>query len=412
MEITLTKAQARRFILVHQGLLTHQRFEGKPGIMAFLERVGCIQYDPLNVVGFNQQLVLQARIPTFRVEMLQELLYEDRVLVDAWDKCMSIYPLKDWAYFTRLRDAARIRLQNMPQVNEIVQQVIESFLARGPLSSSDLEYKEVVDWSWAPTRLSRAVLESMYFSGDLIIHHKARTRKVYDLANRHVHESYLQAPEPNVTEESYWEWYVLRRIGAIGLLWNKPSDAWLGIAGMKTKERNEAFQRLEGKGKVIALKVEGILPQLYIRAEDMPFLEETLVEDTIPAKRAFILAPLDNMIWDRKLIKELFHFEYRWEVYKPAVERQYGYYVLPVMYGDQFIARFEPSLDRKKKELVIKNWWWESEVVATAPIIDALKQCLADFMEFTGAITIRLEDSLTNSDIVNLLPITQAHKGK
>jgi uncharacterized protein YcaQ len=404
MEYALTKVQARRFILAYQGLLTKQGFTGKHGIISYIERVGCIQFDPLNVVGYNHQLVLQSRIPSFRAEMLHELLYEDRVLIDGWDKCMSIYQLKDWPYFARLRAAARLRLQSMPQVNEIVPQVLESFLIRGPLTSGDLEYKEVVDWSWAPTRLSRAVLESLYFSGDLIIHRKERTRKVYDLVNRHLLDIYLQAPDPNPTEEAYWEWYVLRRIGAIGLLWNKPSDAWLGISGMKSKERTEAFHRLQEKGKVIGIKVEGILPQLFIREEDIPLLEETMIEDYNPQIRAFVLAPLDNMIWDRRLIKELFNFEYRWEVYKPAVDRQFGYYVLPVMYGDQFVARFEPIMDKKKKELVIKNWWWEPEAAVTIPLIEALRVCFANFMDFTGAKTIRLEGSAANNELLNFFP--------
>jgi uncharacterized protein len=404
MEITITKKQTRHFILAHQGLLGHYSFEGKQGIMSYIQRVGCIQFDPLNVVGYNQQLVLQSRIPSFHAEMLQELLYEDRLLIDGWDKCMSIYQLKDWPYFTRLREAAQQRLHNMPLVNAVVPQVIERLIEQGPLSSGGLDYNEVVDWSWAPTRLSRAVLESMYFSGDLIIHHKDRTRKVYDLVSRHLPDIYLQASDPNPTLEDYWEWYVLRRIGAIGLLWNKPSDIWVGISGLKSKERNEAFNRLQETGRVIALKVAGVIPQLFIRVEDILLLEETMSEDYSYPSRAFVLAPLDNMIWDRRLIKELFDFEYRWEVYKPAVDRQFGYYVLPVMYGDQFVARFEPIMDKKKNELVIKNWWWEPEIAFTAALYDSLRECFENFMLFTGAETVRLVGSLANSELLNFFP--------
>jgi uncharacterized protein YcaQ len=244
----------------------------------------------------------------------------------------------------------------------------------------------------------------MYFSGDLIIHHKDRTRKVYDLVSRHLPDIYLQAPDPNPTPEAYWEWYVLRRIGAIGLLWNKPSDAWLGISGMKSKERNEAFVRLQEKGKVICLQVEGIMQQLFIREEDIPLLEKTISEDYSYPSRSFVLAPLDNMIWDRRLIKELFDFEYRWEVYKPLAERQFGYYVLPVMYNDCFIGRFEPGLDRKNKELVIKNWWWEQGIIPTAQLYDSLRDCFEDFMLFTGVKSVRLEGTLANSELLNFFP--------
>lgn len=403
MKRTLTKQQARLFIMAHQGLLTEQRYEGKEGIMAYVRKVGCLQFDPLNVVGYNQELVLQARIQDFRSSMLEELLYEDRVLVDGWDKNMSIYPAEDWPYFARIRESARQRLLSMPHVNDIVPRVVERMTAQGPLSSGDLDYNEVVDWPWAPTRLSRAVLESMYFTGDLIIHHKERTRKVYHLASAHLPGEYLQASEPNPTDEAYWEWYVLRRIGAIGLLWNKAGDAWLGISGLKSKERTAAVNGLLDKGKLIELHVEGVDKHLfYMRAEDEPLLDEVTSGRYRYPERAFILAPLDNMLWDRRLIKELFDFDYRWEVYKPAAERQFGYYVLPVMCGDRFVGRFEPGLDKKMNELIIKNWWWEPGIPRTSELDQLLRSCFEDFLRFTGAASIRPEGPLAEAGAAEL----------
>lgn len=403
MKRILTKQQARQFILAHQGLLGHRKFEGKEGILVYIKKVGCLQFDPLNVVGYNQELVLQSRIQGFRSSLLEELLYEDRKLVDGWDKNMSIYPTEDWPFFARIRESARNRLLSMPHVNAIVPQVMERMRAQGPLSSSDLEYNEVVDWPWAPTRLSRAVLESMYFTGDLIIHHKERTRKVYHLASRFLPDKYLQATEPNPAEEDYWQWYVLRRIGAIGLLWNKAGDAWLGIDGLKGKERTSAIHGLLAKGDLIALQIEGVHKQeFYMRAEDEPLLDEVMREDCKFPLRAFILAPLDNMMWDRRLIKELFGFEYRWEVYKPAVERQFGYYVLPIMCGDLFVGRFEPGLDKKMNELIIKNWWWEPDIPRTEELFQLLRDCMEDFMRFTDTGAIRLEGPLAGGEISEL----------
>jgi uncharacterized protein YcaQ len=391
MALTVTKKQARLFILAHQGLLTHRRFEGKSGIMAYVERAGSLQFDPLNVVGYNQELVLQSRIPDFRPHQLQELLYEDRMLIDGWDKNMSIFRREDWPCFSRTRAAARHKLQAMADVQSIVPQVIAKITDKGPLSSGDLEYKQVVDWPWAPTRLSRAVLESMYFAGDLAIHHKDRTRKVYDLTSRLLPAAYLQAPDPNPTDDAYWEWYVQRRIGAVGMLWNKSGDAWLGISGMRSAERSGAFLRLQEKGQVIELQVADIAQSLYIRAEEAPLLAEVMRDDYDYPERAFVLAPLDNMLWDRRLIRELFHFDYRWEVYKPAAEREYGYYVLPVMYGDRFIGRFEPGRDKLKRELIIKNWWWEPDVAMTAQLYEQLQHCFREFAQFTGAQSVCME---------------------
>ena len=95
--------------------------------------------------------------------------------------------------------------------------------------------------------------------------------------------------------------------------------------------------------------------------------------------RASILAPLDNLLWDRTLIKQLFDFDYRWEVYKPVAIRQYGYYVLPVLYGNQLVARFEPMKHKKNTPLTIKNWWWEDNVNVTRPMQESILKCLNRF---------------------------------
>lgn len=392
--IIITKSQACSFMLAYQGIGPPFQFQGKSGILEYMRRVNCIQFDPLNIVGHNQELVLQARMEEFQPQMLQELLYRERKLIDGWDKNMSIYPTEDWPYFQRSREAARVQLGNRHRPTAaILKKVRQQFEEQGPLTSADLGYDQTVDWPWAPTRLSRAVLESMYFWGELIIHHKVHTRKVYDLANRHISKELLEAPEPNKTVEQYHDWYVLRRIGSIGLLWNKSGDAWLGISGIKSQERYEALNRLLKRKKVIEVSVTGIKPSFYMRSEDQPRLDGIIKGEKIAVGGA-ILAPLDNLLWDRQLIKELFEFEYKWEVYKPVTERRYGYYVLPVLYKDRFVARFEPGRDKKNNALLIKNWWWEVEVKRTAKMNDNLRDCFQRFIRYLGAENVQVDETV------------------
>lgn len=96
------------------------------------------------------------------------------------------------------------------------------------------------------------------------------------------------------------------------------------------------------------------------------------------------IAPLDNLMWDRKLIKRIFDFDYTWEVYTPKEKRKYGYYVLPVFYKDRFIARFEPEPYRGGR-LKIKTWWWEENVRITEPMKKAVLKMLEDFAGYLGA---------------------------
>lgn len=379
---SITKKQARQFLLVHQKLSKDILPSGKQSVYDYIRHVGCIQYDPLNITGHNHELVLQARIPNFTPEIAQELLYSDRLLVDGWDKNMSIYCTEDWPYFQRRRDAAASHFQRNESVMNTVAEVRKELLERGPLSSLDFEGKDKVDWAWAPARLTRAALESMYFWGEVVVHHRVHTRRYYDFAERLLPIDWISAEDPNLTDEQYHDWYVERRIGSIGLLWNKSGDGWLGISGIKSKERASAIQRLLHRDGLREVLVEGIKLPLYIRSKDALTLEAILQETPEdnqshkPISIAAVLAPLDNLIWDRELINQLFGFYYRWEVYKPALEREYGYYVLPVLYDDRFIARIEPVMDKKKQTLNIVNWWWEPGEGLTPDMIPALVNAL------------------------------------
>lgn len=392
--LKITNRQARRFLLAHQALLPPHQLDSKSAILEYIRRVGCIQFDPLNVVGNNPELVLQSRASSFRSATLKELLYEDRDLVDGWDKNMSIYPVEDWPYFHRRREAIRRSThESYEAVRSILPQVREAIQERGPLSSIDLDFDQSIEWSWAPTRLARAALESLYDWGEVVIHHRVHTRRIYDFAGRHLSSELLSSPEPNLVEEEYHDWYLHRRVGGIGLVWNRAGDAWLGMYGMKSPERRGAFARLLEMGSLLEVDVEGIESPFYMRSDDKETLERVMTS-TSTRSRAVILAPLDNLLWDRRMLQALFDFYYIWEVYKPVAERQFGYYVLPVLYDDRFVARFEPGRDKENGALIIKNWWWEEGIRPSKRMQTALTRCFKRFMRFLEADRLIIDENV------------------
>ncbi|MGE5579405.1 MAG: winged helix-turn-helix domain-containing protein [Bacillota bacterium] len=370
-------------------------------MLQYLKTVNCVQFDPIDVTGRNHELVLQARVGDFSVPMLYEALYSDRALVDGFDKNMCIYLTEDWPYFKRTREAARAQLERRSHpVLEAAGRVRQEIEARGALSSADLEMEEAVRWPWGPTRLARAALEGMYFWGELVVHHKEGVRKVYDLAERRIPSELLGAPEPNPSEDEYHDWRVCRRIGSVGLLCNRGVEAWLGIEGTSSGARAESLKRLLRRGEIREVSVEGLALPAYVRTDDLETLSWILGEDQrdLAEPRAAVIGPLDNLIWDRRLTKELFGFDYTWEVYVPAAKRRYGYYVLPVLYKDRFVARFEPVRDRKTKTMVVKNWWWEEGVDSADPDMRAaLSDCLQRFCGFLGCASMRLEEAARQS---------------
>ena len=211
----------------------------------------------------------------------------------------------------------------------------------------------------------------------------------------------LHAPDPFKTSDDYREWHVMRRIRSLGLVQSNSSEDWGGIIEVKSKERKEILKRLVGNGSVIPLEIKE-LPKLtlFIRADDLPVLD-TIKEGKVSEPGAAFLAPLDNFMWSRRLVERIFDFNYRWEVYKPKAQRQYGYYVLPVIYGDSFVGRFDPAFDKKERILTIQNWWWEKEIVPDELMRSALSKCLSDFCKYLQVSKIQVAESIQNNPTNN-----------
>ena len=389
--LTVSQKQAGQFILLKQGLLGEYRFSGKDGAYRYVRQAGCIQFDPVDVCGRNAELTLQSRVKGFTRQMLDDLLYRDRLLVDYSDKELSIWPSEDWPYFAPYRERSRELGRSFPGIPELGEEALRYIRAHGPVSSDSLPIEGKIFWHssmhWSghwhsESPAARSVLEQLYTDGVLLIHHKSGARKYYDLAEKYLPADLLSAPDPCPDESAYLAWRVRRRIGAVGLLWNRRSDAWLGIR-MTPEQREQAFARLEKDGAVLPLQVENLRFPLYLLKEDLPLLESVSEGQEYKARLEF-LAPLDPMLWDRQLIEALFGFRYSWEIYTPVSKRKYGYYVLPVLYGDRLIGRIEPKADRKSKTLTVLNFWPEPGVRQTKKLSGLVDGAVRRLARFNG----------------------------
>jgi len=394
--IQLSNRQARQFMLLKQGLLGAYRFPGKQGALDYVRQAGSIQFDPVDACGKNAELTLQSRVQNFSKSMLHELLYKDRALFDYPDKNLSILPVENWPYFRRFRDISVEGGAKFADLAALETEAKAYIREHGAVSSDELPIGGSIYWhshihwsgNWVgETNAARAVLEHLYATGELVIHHKKGTRKYYDLAERHIAPALLQAPDPLPDEHDHQKWRVLRRIGAVGMLWNHNSDAWLGIWNMKAPQREPIFTELLAQGRILPLQVEGIKGPLYCRAEDAALLDTVSRGESFKPRCEF-LAPLDCMLWDRRLIRALFGFHYFWEIYTPPAQRKFGYYTLPILYGENFAGRIEAVSDSKASVLHVKNVWFEDGVRQTKALDRALDMRIRRFAKFNGCKTI------------------------
>jgi len=386
--MNISKKEARRFILYHLNLLNGKTLKGKNGIMTYIKKVGCLQFDPLNIIAMNPHLVLQSRIQNYKPSMLNELLYKDRVLMDGWDKNMAIFPVEDRKYFKRYYNTAiETHTWRDPEIVEYIPAVREA-LKNGPSSSKDVLLQHKVDWAWAPTSAARALLDLMFFTGELMVYDKVNSRKIYDFTSNLLPLELIEAADPNISELDYHKWGILRRIEATGLLWDKRSESFLGIKGLKSNERQAAFKSLYKEKSIEKIHIDGLKEDFYVCKESLRSFSEI---NKKYHKRVQFIAPLDNLIWDRKLIKVLFDFDYKWEVYTPERDRKFGYYVLPILYGDEFIGRIEPVMDRKNKRLIVKGLWLDQYPSK------AFKKAMIEFMNFLEVKSIAYGDKTPDS---------------
>jgi uncharacterized protein YcaQ len=418
-EIVVSKEQARRFMVEHQRLAPPRKLRGKQGILDFVRHVNCIQYDPINLVGQNSHLVLQSRIKDYKPSMLDEALYKERKLVDGFDKVMSIFPTEDWHYFSGYRKRLSAEYfgsqatdvdgtsQNTSMIVDpaMIKWVRKELTARGPLSSLDLENNErMMGWWGANARVARVALDIMFLSGEIVVHHRVGTRRYFDLASRLMKNT---KKDPNRTAEAYLDWHVLRRIQSAGLI--RPGEGsaqWVGIQRRKSHGGGlqAALKRLEEQGKILRVAVEGVPGKVFVtRRDNLPALEKAAKPRKVAAGAAFI-APLDNLMWDRDLLEQVFDFYYRWEVYVPEPKRVWGYYVLPVLYGNRLVARMDPGHVKTTGAFTIKNWWWEKGVDKNdEEMLAALQESTRAFAKYLNAKSVTLGEKAKKDKVLKEL---------
>lgn len=372
MVIQLSREQARRLLARY-----HFTPTDLPGVFA---RLGTVQYDPLNPVGRNPDLVLQARVPGYHVDDWQPFAYEQRLIYDAWDKMACLVPVSDWPMRALIRE--RHRPYHDREILQKEQATVEAILTaldtRGPLSSLEFEKKTGYDPnSWSGQTRAKRILRALWVSGELVTHHRRAGRHYYDRAKRVIPARHFNQP-PLLDEDAYFRWIIARRYQAAGILRAAATEAAIWYACGKAEQRKKALNELVEEGTIIPIRIgEKKLP-FHAHVEALKQLDQPPLEP-----RVIFLGPLDSFLWDRGGVQHIFDFDYTWEVYKPGPLRKWGYYVLPVFYGDHFIARLDSRLE--KGTWTITRWWWEEGVVPDPELLDALRAAMQQFLIYLGA---------------------------
>lgn len=359
---------ARQFIISNQ-------FDfGKKSIHEIIQQIGYLQIDTISVIQRTHHHVLWTRQPKYKAEELAQLLKEKKIF-DYWAHAASYLPMKDYRF-------SLVRKNKMGAGDKFwydrnpknMKYILDRIKAEGALMSRDFKKEKTkTETPWMKSPINQAMMQ-LFMEGKIMIVERQGFQKKFDLPERALPNN-VNTNLP--TEEEYFKYLIKRALKAQGLM--KAREF-----GYLLKIDRKRFNALLGK-----MVKEGILEEVEIKKKEGEkyFALSNLLKDFTPTKnkkQVRILSPFDNLIIQRKRLKELFDFEYILECYVPAAKRKVGYFSLPILYGTDFMGQIDLKADRKKKVLIVKNLVWESKVKKTDAFLNAFNKKLSELMAFNN----------------------------
>jgi uncharacterized protein YcaQ len=373
---------ARRFLVARHFLAPARSLAGGlDGVLEVFRKLGSIQFDPIAVAGRNHDLVLHARVAGYEPAWC-DVLYERREIFETTNKALSFVPTSELPWF-RLgwgRKGPRFHADALADNAVVAESVLERIRADGPLCSADFERKSgaTKDWFGLPENAVRSVLEAYTVAGVLGLVRRDGNVRYYDLLERLLPAELLAREVP---EREQVRHKLLSRYRAHGLL--GPGGAGGTFARIAPPpQRNELRKELLELGALVPVDVEGVRGKRLVVADELALLQSP----PEPAPTVAFIAPFDSFLWDTALLASLFDFEFVWEGFFPADKRRFGWYVLPILFGDRLVGRIEPQIERDEGRVQVLNVWWEDGFAPRRAdgFVEAMREALRAYLRFAG----------------------------
>ena len=394
--ITIDIETARRFILGKQGLWPGRRWRGPIGTEQAMRTMEYLQLDPLQIIARSQDISLFSRVINYKPELWENAAYKQRKFFDwgGWLAARSMDELPYWrVVMHRERDGgygdSRIRQMAKEHAKAIIE--VRAILKdRGTVGNRDFEAADrKKTQSYRGRKDSALALYYLWRIGDVMTHHRERFERVYALTEN-------VAPKELIFEKTQEETdrFLIRKEISFGGITRIQRTGDSYGRGEPDRAAKKLLEGMLADDEILEVKVEGLKAIQFALADDAKVITDLSAGripkawkplDTTTNEETVFLAPLDH-VSARGRAKDLFGFDYVWEVYKPEHQRKFGYYVLPVLWGDRLVARFDSKLDRTTNTFIVFGLWLEDKSLAKdVAFAEALGRGFARFVNFLGA---------------------------
>jgi uncharacterized protein YcaQ len=343
--MAVSVAAIRRLVVGSQGYAARFRRADEGDVETVIRRLTAVQLDSISTVDRAHRLTISSRVGAFPEEIVAGLLRDGRVF-EYWAHEASLLPIEQWPHFRHVMDGDGhwgSHDRALREHADLVEPMLERIRTEGPLASRDFEGRGAGTdmWNWKPAKM---VLDALWDRGVLVIGERRNFQRSYDLAERVIPKRWLEAPVPSEAE-TLQEWALLA-VSARGALTEPAIREHWRLRGGRARLQPQ-LDALVADGRLREVETDDGGPPFYV----LPGIEL----DGEPAPPVLV-CPFDNLVWDRPLLERLFGFKHLIEVYKKEHEREYGYYVLPLLAGDRFLGRADLKADRAEGVLRIRKF--------------------------------------------------------
>jgi len=394
--LQLTARDARRVLLEAQGLARPPAGRAGPAALErLIHSMGYVQLDSISVIERAHHLTLRSRMPGYRQSHLRTLLESRRSLFEHWTHDASAIPTSwrhHWKHrFDRYAVSDRTHPWWSKQMGDDPDAAIRHVLRRlgreGPLRSRDFAHAGTQGgwWNWKP---AKAALEYLWRSGRIAVARREGFQKVYDLTSR-VHPDTARKS----SRRQHLDWACMEAVQRLAAA--TPSEIAGFFRAVSLADARAWTLEAVRRGRVIPVEVAragGGRPVPCVALPDIESLVASARSAPLLNHRTLrLLCPFDPVIRDRKRLERLFGFDYRFEAFVPAAKRVYGYYVLPILQGDQLIGRADLKTDRDGDVLRVRGLWWEPSLgkpsAAVTRRLGAELNAMASFVGVSGGVS-------------------------
>ena len=381
-QLILTPSQARKIILHAAGLSKRAPFgKGREAVYKLIDHLGYVQIDANFVVERAHHHAIASRVPDYKLEWLDELQADGRIF-EFYTSDAGYMPMHEFRFSLSVKEGFLARRQPLtPAEINLMENVLDRVAREGPLMVKDFDNdREVASSGWWDWRPSKIALERLYLDGRLMVTRKD-FHKVYDLPRNLVPED-IDTTMP--TPQEYARYVIRRCLKSLGIAYAK-EIAWRA-RWVKNNLVKKELEKLVEEGEVYQVAIKGLTTApLYM----LPSYKNKKIE---LSGDAFVLSPFDVLNVFRHRLKDFFNFDYQIECFVPQAKRKYGYFSLPILVGDTFVARMDSKADRKQKILTVHNLHFEP-LKLSKPAIVKIIEAIKTFAKFNQCTAIIIKKS-------------------